>query len=215
MPRMQPLDHPTTRLSSRMQGPVLIASRPWRDVSLVVLAPENGSGWLVVKGGVQTQMLYRGSTRLRSDNDLMVQQLGQRRAIIDIGRRHHDRQRHPATITQNVVFHPGFGAIRRVGAAFFFPPSANERRCRQPLAIASQCLSCDRTDAGNVARCLQRRRPVPIQRSGHKQFDGGRTLWAWRATERLSKGCKAYRRGVCDHQCVCDRHDNAAAAAAE
>ena len=215
MPSVQPLDHPTMRFPAWMYGRVFVASLAWRDMSLIVLAPDHFSCRSVIKCRIQTQMLRLLQARLGSYGYVIAQQRTQHRPVIDIGGGHDDRKRHAASVTQNMVFNPRFGAICRIWTAFFSPPAASAHRCRHRLAIASQCRGVGRRDRGSVARCLQRRQPVPIQPDGHKPFDEARTLWAWRATAHPSRECRASRQGVGDQRRVCDLHDSVVVAVAE
>ena len=215
MPSVQPLDHPTMRFPTRMDRRVFIAPLAWRDVALIVLAPHNFTCRSIIKSRIQTQMLRVLLARLGSYGHLIAQQRTQHRPVIDIGSRNDDRKRHAASVTQNMVFNPRFGAICRIWTAFFSPPAANAHRCRHRLAIASQCRGVGRRDRGSVARCLQKHQPAPIQPDGHKRFDEARTLWAWRAMGHPSRECRASRQGVGDHRHVCARHDSVVAGVGE
>jgi len=208
MPRVQSLHHPTMRFPSRMQRRIFITPLPWRNVPYVVLNHNNLSHRIIVKGCIQAQVLRLLTARLRSDCYLILQQLCQPRAVVDIGCCHHNRKRHSSSITQNVVFDAWFCTICWVGTALFFPPTANVHKCRHPIAIASRCLASGRRDVNNVARGLQIHRRVPNQRIGHKRFARDQTLWASPARERQTRGYKAWRRGVYDHRRVYDRRDS-------
>jgi hypothetical protein len=214
MPSVQPLHYPATSFATRMQWQDFIPSLPRRNMPLIILPHQHFVNRGIVKGCVQAQMLWLLTSRHRSHKDLVVYQRLQHRPIIDIGRCDNYRQRHPSSIAQNMVFQARFSPVRGVGPALFFPPKATSHKCHRLPATASQSLACDRRDVNNAARCLRRPRHVATQQIGHKQFDEGRTLWAWRAKEHRSKGCKAWRRGGCDHLHVCGLHDSEVAAEA-
>ncbi len=205
MPRMQSLNHPATSFAAWMKWQRFIAPVLRRDVPFVVLAQHNFVRGSIIIGRIQAQMVRLIGCWLRTDNDLISQQGLQHWSIVDVRRRDDDRQRNSATVAQNMVFHASFSAIRRVGAAFFSPPTVTAHKCHHLLATASQCRGAGRRDINSVATCLQTPRRAPIRRSDHRRSATGRTLWASPATAHPSRECRAWRPEVLDHQHGCAR----------
>lgn len=198
MPSVQPFNDPTTGLPARMPRQGCRSPFPWGHVSRVAFAPHNSMCGSIVVSGVQTQMLRLCARRPRAHDDLVSQQRLQHGPIVDIGRRHHHRQRHAAPIAQNMVLDASFSPVCRVWPTFFSPPTATLHKSRHRLAMPTQCRVLAHTDTNNDARWLQTRRLLPTRQSGHKRFATARTPLAGHAMAHHSRECKASRpRVVC------------------
>ncbi len=202
---MQNFNDPSSRFATLVARPPLVTTAARRNVSLIVLGQEDTVRGRVVIGGVQTQVLSLDGGRWRAHDRTIVEQAGQRRRIIDVGRRHYHTQGDAAPITQNVVFDSRFSPICRVGTAFFSPPQATGHMSHHPLATPTQCHASRRRGADTAPKSARKLRLSSIRRSGHKQFATRRTLAARHATARPSTECRASRLAKCDLKRACAR----------
>lgn len=128
-----------------MERCIVRSSALRRNVRNVELATSHPSRLLVVKSRIQANMLWAGGTGFRTHDGVIVEQFRQRNMIIDIGGCHNEAQRNATSIHQDVIFHPGFGAVSGIGAIIFFPPMATAHKCRHCFAIPIQFRACARS----------------------------------------------------------------------
>ena len=191
MPTVSPFYYPTSCFPSRMQPQAFISPSAWRYVALIILYHYNSVPWLVIVGCVQTKMLWLLGRGPRSHDCIVIDQLWQHRPIIHIGSSYYYANRHPSSITQNVVFYSWFCSVSGIGTIFFFPPAATSHRFRQQIATPTRLSAWHHISASTWPKFAQIGQPASIQQIDHRRSARGRTLWALSAMTHRSRECEA------------------------